>query len=119
MRIALWIVQALLSAVFLFAGGMKVFAYEKYKATTSKNGDSPISKGLATFIGLAELAGAVGLIVPAATGIEPMLTTLAALGLSVIMLLAVAFHVRRHEPYMPVAILLMLSGFVTIGRIVG
>lgn len=41
---------------------MKVFAYEKYKALLEKNGPSGITRGLATFIGMAELAGGVGIL---------------------------------------------------------
>jgi hypothetical protein len=121
MQIALWIVQALLAAAFLAVGSLKVFAYEKYKAMSTKNsGEAPgISKGLTTFIGAAELAGAVGLIVPAATGIAPQLTTLAALSLGIIMILAIAFHLRRGESFAPAAVLLLLTGFVTVGRMVG
>jgi uncharacterized membrane protein YphA (DoxX/SURF4 family) len=50
MNIALWIVQLLLAAAFIAAGGMKVFAYDKYKAMSEKNGPSGLSHGLVTFI---------------------------------------------------------------------
>jgi DoxX-like family len=57
MNIALWIMQVLLAAAFTAAGGMKVFAYAKYKAMSEKNGPSGLNHGLVTFIGLSELAG--------------------------------------------------------------
>jgi uncharacterized membrane protein YphA (DoxX/SURF4 family) len=113
MNIALWIVQALLSAAFLMSGGMKLFAYEKYQKMAKGPG---ISKGLVTFIGIAEVAGALGLILPLATHIAPLLTPLAALGLAIIMILAIAFHVKRKETAAPPAVLLILAIFVTIGR---
>jgi uncharacterized membrane protein YphA (DoxX/SURF4 family) len=113
MNIALWIAQALLSAAFLMAGGMKLFAYEKFQKQAKGPG---ISKGLATFIGISELAGGVGLILPQATHIAPLLTPLAALGLAIIMVLAVGFHRKHKEPATPAVVLLILSVFVTIGR---
>jgi uncharacterized membrane protein YphA (DoxX/SURF4 family) len=79
---------------------MKLFAYEKFKKTTEARspGHRGPSKELTTFIGISEVAGAFGLILPAATGIAPILTTLAALGLAIIMFLAVIFHLRQKEP---------------------
>jgi uncharacterized membrane protein YphA (DoxX/SURF4 family) len=112
-NIALWIVQALLSAAFLMAGGMKLFAYEKYQKQAKGPG---ISRGLATFIGISELTGALGLILPLATHIAPVLTPLAALGLAIIMVLAIRFHLWRREPATPAAVLLVLAAFVAIGR---
>ena len=50
------------------------------------------------FIGVMELLGAAGLILPAVTGIAPILTPLAAAGLAVMMLLAAPTHLRRKEP---------------------
>ncbi|MDP8989853.1 MAG: DoxX family protein [Acidobacteriota bacterium] len=113
MNIALWIVQALLSAAFFMSGGMKLFAYEKFQKMSKGRG---ISKGLVTFIGISELAGALGLILPLATHIAPLLTPLAALGLAIIMVLAIGFHIRRKEPSTPAVVLLVLAIFVTIGR---
>jgi len=119
MNLALWIVQALLCAAFLMAGGMKLFAYEKYKKQAEQNapGKGPgVSKGLTTFIGVSELAGGLGLILPQATHTAPALTPLAALGLAIIMILAIGFHLRRKEPATAAVVLLILSVFVTIGR---
>lgn len=119
MNLALWIVQGLLSAAFLMSGVMKLFAYEKYRkqAEAHSPGKGPgISKGLTTFIGISELAGALGLILPPATHIAPVLTPLAALGLAIIMILAIIFHMRRKEPAAPAMVLLVLAVFVTIGR---
>ena len=102
------------------AGGMKLFAYDRYKKQAEENapGKGPgISKGLTTFIGVSELAGGLGLILPQATHTAPLLTPLAALGLAIIMVLAIGFHLRRKEPATAAAVLLILSVFVTIGRI--
>ena len=59
MNIALWIMQVLLAAAFTVAGGMKLFAYAKYKAMSEKNGPSGLNHGLVMLIGLAERAGLI------------------------------------------------------------
>src|ERR1700675_504878 len=97
MNIGLWAAQVLLGVAFIAAGGMKVFAYEKYKAMSEKNGPSGLSHGLVTFIGLSEIAGALGIVLPMAANVAPWLSPLA-LGLATIMLLAFLYHLRRHEP---------------------
>lgn len=116
MNIALWVVQILLAFMFLYAGGIKVFAYEKYKAMISKHGDSGLSHSLTAFIGVSELAGALGLILPMASGVAPFLTPVAAAGLAVIMILATAYHLRRKEPFVTPLALLVLSLVVAVGR---
>jgi hypothetical protein len=116
MNIALWAVQVLLGVAFIAAGGMKVFAYEKYKTMSEKNGPSGLGHGLVVFIGLAELAGAVGIVLPMAANVAPWLSPAAATGLAMAMLLAVFYHVRRREPPTAPAVLLLLAGFVAAGR---
>jgi uncharacterized membrane protein len=113
-NIALWIVQGVLCAMFLFAGGMKAFAYGKYKEGVGRELD--LSKGLVIFIGVSEVAGALGLILPMASGIAPMLTPLAAAGLGIIMLLATGFHLKRKEHAYMTIVLLILCAFVAWGR---
>jgi putative oxidoreductase len=114
MNIALWIIQALLAAAFVMAGGMKAFMPV---AELTKAGMT-MAPALARFIGAAELAGAVGLILPAATRIAPKLTPLAAVGLLTVMVLATGFHVTRGEWHsVPVTVGLgTLAAFVAWGR---
>jgi hypothetical protein len=116
MNLALWIVQVLLAVAFVAAGGMKVFAYAKYKAMSEKNGPSGMTRGLTTFIGIAELAGAFGVVFPMAAGITPWLSAWAAVGLASVMLLAVGYHLRRRESPAVPAILFALALFVALGR---
>jgi hypothetical protein len=73
---------------------------------------------LVRFIGTCELLGAVGLILPAALKIRPQFTTLAAAGLSLIMLLANILHIYRGEYYvLPMTLLLLaMAAFVAYGR---
>jgi uncharacterized membrane protein len=117
MNAALWVAQGLLALAFLATGGMKVFAYEKYKTTSEKNGPSGLTRGLTTFIGIAELAGAIGVVLPMAVNIAPGFSAWAAVGLATIMLLAIGYHLRRRESPAAPAILFALAVFVAIGRL--
>jgi hypothetical protein len=68
------------------------------------------------FIGLSELAGAIGIVLPMAANVAPWLSLFAAPGLASIMLLAVLYDLRRHEPPVVPAGLFLLALFVMIGR---
>ena len=116
MNIVLWIVQVLLAIAFLMAGVTHGFQQEKAKAQFKWPAD--VAPPVLTFIGSAEILGAIGLILPALTGILPWLTPLAALGLAVIMVLAVIFHLTRRENQAIVLnlVLLVLAAFVAYGR---
>jgi hypothetical protein len=80
-------------------------------------GLSGITRGLAAFIGIAELAGALGVVLPMATNVAPWLSAWAAIGLATIMLLAILYHVRRREPPAAPAILFAMAVFVALGRL--
>jgi len=97
MSVFLWILQAVLALMFAMAGVQKA-TQPKDKLVTRLPWVADFSQNTVRFIGLAELAGALGLILPAATGIAPVLTPLAAVGLAVIMVLAAITHARRKEP---------------------
>jgi hypothetical protein len=82
--------------------------------------DVPV--GLLRFIGIAELLGGLGLLLPAALCVLPWLTVAAALGLALVMLCAVIFHIARRE-YVTLGsgsslVLLILTAFVVYGRLV-
>src|SRR5260370_17587143 len=109
MNIALWVVQAVLALAFIAAGSMKVFAYEKYKAMSEKNGPLDLGRGLVTFIGLSELAGSIGIVLPMAANVAPWLSLIAALGLATAMLAAVVCPLPlAHPPTVPPRPLLTL-----------
>lgn len=78
---ALWVVQGLLALLFLFAGGMKLVTPAEEMAK-----QMPLPVPFMRFIGVAEVLGGLGLILPGLTGIRPGLTPLAAAGLVVIMI---------------------------------
>jgi uncharacterized membrane protein YphA (DoxX/SURF4 family) len=119
MNIALWIVQGLLAAMYLMAGTMKTFQTAKYKENKMSAWAHDRPTGFLRFIGVSELLGAVGLVVPMIMGILPWLTFLAALGLTIVQLLAIlTVHVPRKEyQVVPMnAVLLALALFVAVGR---
>ncbi|MEK5035522.1 DoxX family protein [Paenibacillus sp. FSL R7-0302] len=95
MNIALWVVQVITAIGFVYSGGLKAFQYEKAKASWGWVKDVP--QALVVLIGLAELLGALGIILPYATKIAPVLTPIAATGLAVIVLCGALFHVSRKE----------------------
>jgi hypothetical protein len=118
LAIGLWIAQGLLAALYCFAGTLK--STQPIPDLVAKGmpwaADMPV--GLVRFIGVSELAGAVGLILPAATGILPILTPAAAAGLTLVQVLAIPFHISRGElGGLPFNLTLMaLSLFVLWGR---
>jgi uncharacterized membrane protein len=119
MNTLLWIAQILLAAIFLFTGATKLIAYERLirKVESRSNGlPAGVSRGLAAFIGLAEIAGALGLLVPISHLFQNLLILAAASGLALIMVLAGIYHLRRHEEAAPAVALFLLALFVIVGR---
>lgn len=117
MDIVLWIVQGLLAFVFLITGAMKLLV-PREKAMERAPYCEDYSQRELHLIGVAEILGALGLILPAVTGILPWLTPLAAVGLALLMVGAIRTHYRREEYNYIVGnvILLLLSLFVAYGR---
>lgn len=95
-NIFLWILQALLAALFALSGLGKAFQ-PKEKVLAKAPALADYAPATIRFIGVTELAGAIGLVLPAAVGIATVLTPLAALGIAVLMALAAVVHVRRRE----------------------
>ena len=113
MTYALWIVQGLLAALFLFAGGMKlVLPLEALKGPVELPGL------LLRFIGVAEVLGALGLILPGLLRIRPGLTPLAAAGLVIIMIGATVIGLAAGDVAMALIPLVigLLAAFVAYGR---
>ncbi len=117
MRIALWIVQVLVALAVLGAGLMKITTpYPDLAQAMAWAAASPA--WLVKFIGVAEVAGALGLILPAATRIKPVLTPIAASLLVVVFVLAAGTHLALGEPDQLVAplLFLVLNAFIAWGR---
>ena len=118
MNTFLWVAQGMLAAMFMMTGIMKVV--QKKEAMVDKMGFvEDFSQMQVTGIGVLEIMGAMGLILPWATGILPWLTPLAAVGLALTMVGAFLTHLRRKE-LIPMGlvniVLFSLALFTAYGR---
>jgi hypothetical protein len=118
MNIALWIAQALLAVAFFMAGGMKLVLPMDALLANGMTFIEYVPAALVRFIGLSEVAGALGVTLPAATRIQPRLTPIAAALLGVVMVLAMGTHLMLGEfgALGPPLMLGLLSAFVAWGR---
>ena len=121
MNIVLWILQILLALIFIMTGSMKLI--QKKEAVLERMGEqmgwvNDFTQQQLYLIGLLEIASALGLILPALTGIFPILVPLAAVGLAFVMAGAAITHLRRRErSMMVITIVIMLAAlFVANGR---
>jgi uncharacterized membrane protein YphA (DoxX/SURF4 family) len=92
-NLVLWGVQSFLALFFLAAGAPKILG----RGMDQWTGFSELPRAQVIFIGITEVLGAVGLVLPMATGALPWLTPLAAVGLGIIVLMATGFHLRADE----------------------
>lgn len=117
--IGLWVAQLLLLVAFGAAGLMKLTQPVAQMAAMGMGYVTTVPEWLIKFIGTCEVLGALGMVLPSVTRIAPFLTPLAALGFSVIQVLAIGLHATRGETVMTLPanlILLALSLFVLWGR---
>ena len=117
MNIALWIVAGVLAAMFLLAGAMKV-ALPKEKLEPIMQWSKTWSRPQLQALGTVEVLGAIGLILPRALNIAPVLTPVAAVGCAIVMTGATITHIRMNDykgTGMPV-VLLILAIVVAAGR---
>src|SRR5579862_5174922 len=117
MNIVLWICAGLLAATFLMAGVMKA-TMPKEKLLPTMKWAEPWSVPQLRALGTVEVLGAIGLILPRALGIAPVLTPLAAAGCAIVMIGAVITHIRMKDykgTGMP-GVLLVLAIVVAAGR---
>jgi uncharacterized membrane protein YphA (DoxX/SURF4 family) len=119
MDIVLWIVQVVL-ALGLAAAGLNHITRPERATTGRMAWIRAVPGPLMTTIGVLEILGAIGLILPALTRIAPVLTPIAATAIVALMILAVAFHIRRNELSSTVGnvILGIVAAFVAYGRFV-
>ena len=116
-NITLWVAQFVLAAMFIVSGVMKVGTpIDQLAKMMPWTGQ--YSVGFVRFIGLVDLAGGIGILLPALTRILPGLTILAALGCSVLQVFAIVFHTSRGEGMVvPMNLVLLgLSLYVLWGR---
>ncbi|MFG1965504.1 DoxX family protein [Nonomuraea sp. NPDC049028] len=115
MNVVLWVLQILLAAAFLVGGFLKATQpKEKFQARMGWVND--FSQAQVRGIGVVEVLGALGLVLPWATGIAPILTPLAAVGLAITMIVAAQVHRRRKESFAVNLVLLAIAVIVAVGR---
>lgn len=117
MNTALWIAQGLGAALFIMVGINKAFTpWDKLIAKMPGLKDSPVA--FVRFLGTVEILGGIGLLLPQALNILQILTPLAAVGLAIIMFLAIFVHLPKKE-YKAIGMniaFLALMVFVAVGR---
>jgi DoxX-like family len=122
-NVLLWTLQILWGVFFSFTGFGKVLCYDPAVWNHQLHQVawfSAVPQALFVFIGVCEGLGGIGLILPAMTGIKPKLTPLAAIGLTLIMVLAAIFHILRGEYSFFLPVNLVLGGvtaFIAYGRL--
>lgn len=121
MNVVLWIGQCALAAIFVLSGALKSTQSKERMLATGQTGVREFPLPAIRLVAISELLAVVGLLVPQATGVAPVLTPLAALGLAVVMVGAAVAHTRLQEPRtaaVNVAILLLCVA-VAAGRLAG
>jgi uncharacterized membrane protein YphA (DoxX/SURF4 family) len=121
MNVALWIAQLVLAVLFLTSGALKSVMSKERMLATGQTGVAPFPLPAIRVIAACELLGVLGLLLPRLTGIAPVLTPVAALGLAVLMVGAAVSHGSLREyPQASVNLaLLAVCVFVAIGRFAG
>jgi len=118
MTYALWIVQGLLAALFLFAGGTKLVLPLDVLMSMGSPNQIQLPGWFVRFIGVVEVLGALGLILPGLLRIRPGLTPLAAAGLVIIMIGATVLTLVADgaAPALIPLVVGLLAAFVAYGR---
>lgn len=119
MNILLWILQGLLAAMFLMAGFLKLTQPKEDLKEKMGEWVDAVSDSNFKLIGLLEFLGAVGVVLPMAINVLPLLTPIAAMGLALTMVVAMLMHIKRKEmnKVAPNVALFILSLLVVIGRL--
>jgi hypothetical protein len=115
LKTTLWIAQGLVASVVLVAGLVKL-TLPRERLAQRMHWATAWPRGRIKLLGAAEVAGAAGLVLPAATGIAPVLTPLAAACLCVVMAGAVHTHRRLGESFAAAAVIGGLCAFIAVGR---
>jgi uncharacterized membrane protein YphA (DoxX/SURF4 family) len=118
MNVFLWVLGGVLAAVFLSSGALKLVRSKSQLAGAGQGWVEPFPAGTIRLIGALEVLAAIGLILPPALDIAPVLAPVAAVGLVLVMVGAVVTHARRREiPNAAVNIVLaVLAAVVAWGR---
>jgi uncharacterized membrane protein len=119
MNVLLWVVAGFLAFAFLLTGLLKLTRTREQLVGTGLGWAEDFSAPTVKLIGTLEVLAAIGLVLPAVTGIAVWLVPAAAIGLVLVMLGAIAVHARRKEPTLVVinAVLAFLAAFLAWGRL--
>jgi uncharacterized membrane protein len=118
MNVVLWVIAALLALAFVTAGLMKITG-KREEMITKMPYVEDFPQGAIKAIGVAEVLGAIGLIVPAVTGTAPVLVPIAATCLALLMVGGAIVHLRRGDGFasaVPGLVLALLAAVVAWGR---
>lgn len=116
MQIAFWIVSGLLALAYIAAGSMKALKQKDAIVASGMAWAENFAPATIKLIGIAEVLGGLGLVLPVLTGIAPILSPIAATCLLVIMIGAVVVHVRRKESATPS---IVLAVFTAVSAVLG
>ena len=122
MNTTLWTVPLLWGVFFSITGFGKILWYKPALWNQTLQ-EVPwlfaVPQDLSIFIGISEFLGGVGLILPAMTGVKPKLTPFAAIGLTLVMILAAVFHIVRDEyNFLPINVVLGgVAAFIAYERL--
>lgn len=112
-NVAYWIVAGVLALFYLYAGGMKVFrSRARLRPMMAWVDDMPMPA--VRTIGLLEVLGAIGLILPPLTGIAAWLALAAAIGFAVLQIAAIGVHLRRGDRRLALNLTLVLAAAVAL-----
>lgn len=117
LTIITWVLSGLLALLNLMAGGGKIaqpHGGARPMPTLDDYTDTQVR-----LIGIAEVLGAIGLIVPVLTGILPILTPIAALGIALIQFLAIFAHRKHSEPFVPNIVMMLVAVAIAVLRFAG
>ena len=118
MNALLWIAQVLIAGIFLVTGFGKLLAYDRVVEAVESHKGRPVrlSRGAAYIAAIAEIAGAIGLLVPGHFNIPYDVILCAAAWLALLMVIAGLYHIRRKESAAPNVALFLLALFIIVGR---
>lgn len=117
MTVVAWILQIVLAVAFVAAGGMKLLRPKPALVGAGMGWADDFSDNSVKGIGVLEVLGGLGLILPAVTGVAPWLVPVAAAGLALTMAGAVVVHVRRTEAFVPPLVLGVLALALAVLRV--
>jgi uncharacterized membrane protein YphA (DoxX/SURF4 family) len=118
MNVVLWIVAGLLAVAFVASGAMKLIRPKAQLKEMGMGWVDSFGDGAVKLIGVVDILGGLGLVLPALVGVAPILVPIAAVGLVILMIGAIVTHGRRGETPMVAfnVVLLLLAAFVAWGR---